>query len=157
MEQAGYQVSTAADGVNALEVAHREKPTLIVLDLMLPGIDGLEVPFARAAQPFFALMLNRTLSATIQTQQEQQKAEEHSRCRQVLNALNERSRAVLLALARGLHPHEVAKTLNLDQSTISYYTSKIYRECRNTWDVSVALFLCYLSGDQSASSPRKRR
>ncbi len=39
----GYQVSTAADGLTALEVARRERPDLIVLDLMLPGIDGYEV------------------------------------------------------------------------------------------------------------------
>lgn len=43
LEQAGYQVITATDGTNALEAAYREKPDLIVLDLMLPGIDGLEV------------------------------------------------------------------------------------------------------------------
>ena len=43
LEQAGYQVSTAADGASALEAAHREKPDLIILDLMLPVIDGLEV------------------------------------------------------------------------------------------------------------------
>ncbi len=39
----GYEVSTAVDGRAALEVARRERPDLIVLDLMLPGIDGLEV------------------------------------------------------------------------------------------------------------------
>lgn len=43
LEQAGYQVTTAADGATALEAAHREKPDLIILDLMLPVIDGLEV------------------------------------------------------------------------------------------------------------------
>ncbi len=43
LEQAGYQVITAADGASALEAAHRERPDLIVLDLMLPVIDGLEV------------------------------------------------------------------------------------------------------------------
>jgi DNA-binding response OmpR family regulator len=43
LELAGYQVSTAADGASALETAHREKPDLMILDLMLPVIDGLEV------------------------------------------------------------------------------------------------------------------
>lgn len=43
LELAGYQVYTAADGASALEMAHREKPDLMILDLMLPVIDGLEV------------------------------------------------------------------------------------------------------------------
>lgn len=43
LEQAGYEVITAADGASALEAAHRERPDLIILDLMLPVIDGLEV------------------------------------------------------------------------------------------------------------------
>jgi DNA-binding response OmpR family regulator len=43
LERAGYQVFTAADGASALEIAHREKPDLLILDLMLPVIDGLEV------------------------------------------------------------------------------------------------------------------
>lgn len=43
LELAGYQVSTAADGASALEIAHREKPDLMILDLMLPVMDGLEV------------------------------------------------------------------------------------------------------------------
>ena len=43
LEQSGYQVLTAADGVRALEVARLESPDLIVLDIMLPRMDGLEV------------------------------------------------------------------------------------------------------------------
>ena len=43
LEQAGYLVTTAADGVSALEAAHGEVPDLIILDIMLPEMDGLEV------------------------------------------------------------------------------------------------------------------
>ncbi len=39
----GYDVLTAETGEKALETARKKNPSLIVLDLMLPGIDGLEV------------------------------------------------------------------------------------------------------------------
>jgi two-component system cell cycle response regulator len=38
-----YQVTTAADGESALEIAARELPDIILLDLMMPGLDGLQV------------------------------------------------------------------------------------------------------------------
>ncbi len=43
LEKNGYRVVMANDGPSALAMARREKPDLIVLDLMLPGIDGREV------------------------------------------------------------------------------------------------------------------
>jgi len=43
LEQAGYQVAGARDGQEALTVARRLHPALVVLDLMLPGLDGWEV------------------------------------------------------------------------------------------------------------------
>ncbi len=39
----GYQVETALDGESGLAQAHDWRPDLIILDLMLPGMDGLEV------------------------------------------------------------------------------------------------------------------
>lgn len=39
----GYEVETAGDGLAALEIARRTQPNLIVLDIMLPGLDGFEV------------------------------------------------------------------------------------------------------------------
>jgi DNA-binding response OmpR family regulator len=39
----GYTVSTASDGLKGLEAARRERPDLIVLDVMLPGLDGFEL------------------------------------------------------------------------------------------------------------------
>jgi len=43
LEKEGYEVLTAVDGVSGLKIARRQKPDLIVLDILLPGIDGLEV------------------------------------------------------------------------------------------------------------------
>lgn len=43
LEQAGYVVVTAADGQEALTVFRHERPNLVVLDLQLPTIDGLDV------------------------------------------------------------------------------------------------------------------
>ena len=43
LEKDGYQVLTAYDGRKALDLARQKRPSLIVLDLMLPKIDGLDV------------------------------------------------------------------------------------------------------------------
>jgi DNA-binding response OmpR family regulator len=43
MERAGFEAHEAHDGLEALEVAERHRPDLVVLDLMLPSIDGIEV------------------------------------------------------------------------------------------------------------------
>ncbi len=43
LERGGFRVITAGDGVTALAQARRERPDLVVLDLNLPGMDGLDV------------------------------------------------------------------------------------------------------------------
>ena len=43
LERQGYDVVTASDGVQALSSAREEKPDLMILDVMLPGLDGFEV------------------------------------------------------------------------------------------------------------------
>jgi two-component system response regulator ResD len=43
MERAGFETYTAADGYQALDAATEHRPDLVVLDVMLPGIDGIEV------------------------------------------------------------------------------------------------------------------
>jgi DNA-binding response OmpR family regulator len=43
LEAGGYEVLTAADGAEALEKARAEKPDLILLDVMLPKLDGYRV------------------------------------------------------------------------------------------------------------------
>ncbi|MFI1330405.1 response regulator transcription factor [Streptomyces sp. NPDC020845] len=39
----GYQVTAVPDGIEAVAAAHREQPDVIVLDVMMPGLDGLQV------------------------------------------------------------------------------------------------------------------
>jgi len=43
LDRAGYEARIAGDGPQALELAGAQRPDLVVLDLMLPGMDGLEV------------------------------------------------------------------------------------------------------------------
>ncbi|MDE3131732.1 MAG: response regulator, partial [Acidobacteriota bacterium] len=50
LERAGYRTRVAGDGAQALELVADQRPDLVVLDLMLPGIDGLEV-MRRLRQP----------------------------------------------------------------------------------------------------------
>jgi DNA-binding response OmpR family regulator len=56
--QAGYQVTVAGDGAEALLAAQATPPDLVVLDLMLPGLSGLEVcQLLRVAGPMPIVML----------------------------------------------------------------------------------------------------
>jgi DNA-binding response OmpR family regulator len=43
MERAGYETHSALDGTEALRLANLHRPDLVVLDVMLPGVDGIEV------------------------------------------------------------------------------------------------------------------
>jgi two-component system alkaline phosphatase synthesis response regulator PhoP len=43
LERAGFRVLTAGDGPTTLRLARGERPSLLVLDLMMPGMDGLDV------------------------------------------------------------------------------------------------------------------
>jgi DNA-binding response OmpR family regulator len=58
LQREGYDVETAADGEQALSAVRRNRPDLVLLDLMLPCVDGLEV-FRRlqAADPPAVIMI----------------------------------------------------------------------------------------------------
>ncbi|MBL1177850.1 response regulator transcription factor [Pantanalinema sp. GBBB05] len=43
LSREGYQVTTAADGLSALKLFHKQVPDVILLDLMLPEVSGMEV------------------------------------------------------------------------------------------------------------------
>jgi len=51
LDRAGFRVITAGDGTAALRLARAERPSLLVLDLMLPGMDGLDVARALREDP----------------------------------------------------------------------------------------------------------
>jgi two-component system alkaline phosphatase synthesis response regulator PhoP/two-component system response regulator VicR len=51
LERAGYQVATAFDGPEALKKVEADKPDLIVLDVMMPRMDGFEVLKRLQANP----------------------------------------------------------------------------------------------------------
>jgi DNA-binding response OmpR family regulator len=60
MERAGFETYTAPDGYKALDVATEHRPDLVVLDVMLPGIDGIEVMERlqeRPGQPIAVILL----------------------------------------------------------------------------------------------------
>lgn len=58
LEREGYKVLTAPDGQTGLDTARRERPDLVILDLMLPEIPGLEVcRLLRAEAPLPIIML----------------------------------------------------------------------------------------------------
>jgi DNA-binding response OmpR family regulator len=43
LKKEGYEVLEVGDGINALEIARSNKPDLLILDVMLPGLDGFEI------------------------------------------------------------------------------------------------------------------
>ena len=47
----GYEISTASDGISALLEVGRAKPDLLILDIMIPGVDGVEVCRRIKAEP----------------------------------------------------------------------------------------------------------
>lgn len=58
LEQAGFHVLLATSGLEGVEVAHRDHPDLVILDLNLPGMDGTEVAARlRQESDVFIIML----------------------------------------------------------------------------------------------------
>jgi DNA-binding response OmpR family regulator len=58
LESEGFEVDTAHDGVEGVELCRRLRPDVVILDLMLPGLDGLEVcRRIQADRPVPVLML----------------------------------------------------------------------------------------------------
>lgn len=61
-EREGYEVKSAGEGQQALSIARSFKPDVVILDIMLPGIDGLEVlrELRRNADPYVVILTAKT-------------------------------------------------------------------------------------------------
>lgn len=66
LEQEGYEVLTASNGIEGLKKAQEEEPELLVLDVMLPGLDGFEVCHRLRSEPRTAALPILMLSAKAQ-------------------------------------------------------------------------------------------
>jgi two-component system NtrC family response regulator len=74
LEEAGYQVLTASDGEEGVETVERERPDLVLTDLKMPGISGIEVlKTIRRDRPEITVVL-LTAFGTVQTAVEAMKA-----------------------------------------------------------------------------------
>ena len=63
VEKEGYDVSTASNGMTGLRMATEDKPDLLILDVMLPGIDGFEICSRLRNEPQTAKLPIMMLSA----------------------------------------------------------------------------------------------
>jgi DNA-binding response OmpR family regulator len=66
LSRAGYEVITAADGEEAVEVAFARNPDLLVIDVMMPRLDGYEVTERLRASEEFARTPILLLTASVQ-------------------------------------------------------------------------------------------
>lgn len=66
LERSGFKIIEAVDGYDALEKISQHRPDLIILDVMMPGIDGFEVCRTLRAQPDTAELPIIMLSARTQ-------------------------------------------------------------------------------------------
>lgn len=71
LESKGYEILTAYDGLDALDKARKEHPDLILLDLMMPVLDGFDVCKKLKAHPETASIPVVMLSASAQAESKQ--------------------------------------------------------------------------------------
>ena len=62
LSKAGYRVSVAGDGARALEIARSTEPVVIILDLVLPDVDGMELcaEFRKFTDAYIIMVTSRS-------------------------------------------------------------------------------------------------
>jgi two-component system, OmpR family, alkaline phosphatase synthesis response regulator PhoP len=115
LEKDGFRVLTAAEGNTALAMARRERPNLIVLDLMLPGMDGWEVCRAlRRETDVPIIMLTARAEESDQVAGLELGADDYVTKPFSPQALVARVRALLRRTQGGLRTPEVIRTAGLE-------------------------------------------
>ena len=121
LTRAGFEVEHAADGPTALAVAARTRPDLVVLDLMLPGLFGLEVcQRLRASRPDVAVIMLTALGEEVdrlvglETGADDYMVKPFSPRELVLRVRSVLRRSGVLPVADGLPPRLVAGDVEVD-------------------------------------------
>ena len=110
LEDAGYRVVTASDGQEALYVARREKPDLVILDLMMPGMDGWDfIRRYRRERDTPVIVLTARVEETDQVLGLELGADDYVTKPFSPRALVARVRAVLRRVQAGLSPPDVLR------------------------------------------------
>lgn len=115
LERHGFRVITAADGLAALAAARREKPDLVILDLMLPRLDGREVCRALRAESGVPIIMLTALGEEIdQVTGLELGADDYVTKPFSPRALVARVRALLRRARRASRPGEVVRAGGLE-------------------------------------------
>jgi len=119
LRKEGYEVVTAIDGAEALDVARREKPDLIILDIMLPKLSGFEVcRILRKDMTVPILILTAKTDETDKIVGLEIGADDYMTKPFSLRELLARVRAMLRRTEMVVQPAEVEKVLRIDDLEI---------------------------------------
>jgi len=97
------------------------------------GIRLIEGPFIALGSYIYSPA--RSFHVTQQEQRAQMEAQEHTRCKQVVEQATPAQLKVLRALSRGLHPKEVANELHISPATVNSHCTFLYSYCREVWNI----------------------
>ena len=126
LEKEGFQIQTAADGISGLEKARQTRPDIIVLDIMLPKMDGLEVlAQLRRESNVYVILLTAKTEETDKIIGLSVGADDYVTKPFSPRELTARVKAALRRLN--------AKDLGMEKDTLAFRTIRIHPGSRKVW------------------------